>query len=554
MDYQKVYEEWCVSATEVKVKEALEKMKTDEIRKQFAFSSNVAFGTAGMRAVMDAGTNCLNVYTIARATYGVCAYLKQTGGKLAVISYDSRNNSKIFANIAAVVFANNGISVKITQELQPTPVLSYCVRYFKADAGVMITASHNSKEYNGYKVYGADGAQIDVQTAEKITRIIDDTDPFSVDIKGLEHHFDTGTVSYIPSSVITDDYLGEVAKNVVGKIEKLKVVYTPLNGTGHLLVPEILTRCGLKSLSVVPEQSYPNGNFTTCSSPNPEKPAALKLGMRLLQQNQADILIATDPDCDRVGVAVMHNGKAVQLSGNEIGILLTEYLLSVRKANKTLPKNPIVVKTIVTSKLIDNILSSYKGESVSLLTGFKYIGDYVTMLTKKGEQNRFVLGFEESCGYLVGDYARDKDAVVASALICCMASYYKNRHRSLIDQLQVIYLKYGNCQNTQMIFRYEGLDGEIKRKQYMNKLHSVTIKRIAQLDVLSVIDLTCENSLGLPYADVIIYNLENDCQVIVRPSGTEPLIKFYMSCSYDDKNAHVLFESIEHCFNEFFTE
>lgn len=552
MEYRETYEKWCNSATDLQVKKALEEMSQDDERMKFAFSSNLSFGTAGLRAVMDAGTNCLNVYTVARATQGVCDYFVAHGGKTAVICYDSRYNSKRFAEITATVCAHAGLKVMLMHELQPTPVLSFCVRHYRADIGVMITASHNSKEYNGYKVYGSNGVQIDVDTAEKITEHINKTDAFKVSLNGFERFLDTGVITYVPASVIEEDYLNEVYKCATGKVDKLQVVYTPLNGAGHALVPQILKKVGLDAVIPVSVQSYPNGDFTTCAYPNPEKAQTLKMGMNKLTKEKADILLATDPDCDRVGVAVLHNGKAVQLSGNEVGILLTEYLLSVRKAKKTLPKNPIVIKTIVSSRLIDNIVAAYKGTAVSLLTGFKYIGEYVCELETKHEEDRFILGFEESCGYLVGSYAHDKDAVVASMLICCMASYYKKRGKTLIDQLDTIYDKYGQCKSKQVVYRFEGLDGDAKRKDCMDKLRNTAISKIAGLKVESYIDLAAKNSMNLPYADVLIYNLSSDSQVIVRPSGTEPLIKLYLSTSLDDKNAIVLFNAISQCFESLF--
>ncbi len=546
MNYQENYNLWLSKCKDKKILGELNSMSNDDIRQQMCFSSELKFGTAGLRGFMDAGTNCLNALTVALTSFGLAKYLTENNKKSIAVSFDSRNNSALFANISATIFAKNGLTVYLTSKLQPTPFLSYMVRYYHADAGVMITASHNPKEYNGYKVYGQDGYQITDEQADIVTNYIEKERPnmFDIDYSGFEDCVKDCKITYVEGSVVRS-YLDEVYSQHLNKIENIKVVFSPLNGTGYRLVPEILEKDGLNSLVKVVEQSFPNGNFTTCPSPNPEKEETLGLGVKYLMSNKADILIATDPDCDRVGVVVNHKDKYIRLSGQETGILLTDYVLSCKKRNGSLPKNPIVIKTIVTTELINKIVADYGGQTVNLLTGFKYIGEYITDLEKQGKVQQFVLGFEESCGYLVGSHVRDKDGVVASMLIAEMCSYYKKLHISLIDRLNAIYAKYGKYGHKQISYRFDGVSGTAKMIEIMQKLRKSPLNNFGGIKIIETLDLLSKEAMpSLPRSNVIIYNLDHDSQVIIRPSGTEPLIKLYVSVCADDGESAYLFDLI----------
>ncbi|MEG1881859.1 MAG: phospho-sugar mutase [Clostridia bacterium] len=543
------FELWREKATDQTVISNLQQMTQDEERKSFAFCKQIEFGTAGLRGLMDAGTNCMNVYTVAQTTQALAIRLLSGLESEVVVSYDSRHNSLLFAQITATVLANNGLKVYLTEEIQPTPFLSFAVKHFSADAGVMITASHNSKEYNGYKVYGANGAQIGQQTADEIFEIIKTVDCFNVNTQGFLNHLNKGNIQYINKNVV-GEYLNNVYSQSINTIDRLRVVYSPLNGCGHILVPKVLKNRGLTDLYLVSTQKYPSGDFTTCSTPNPEKKEALAYGIESLESNGYDILIATDPDCDRVGVAIAHKGSTVRLTGNEVGILLTDYLLSSKKANKTLSPNPIIIKTIVTTDLVEDIVKDYNGMCVDLLTGFKYIGEYVDGLTRQGQQSRFVLGFEESCGYLTGNYAGDKDAVLASMLIAEMASFHLKRGQTLVDRLEYIYSKYGYYSQTQFSLVYEGTKGIKLRQEAIDKLRATELTNLGGQTVLSITDLLNKNDTNLPKADVLIYKLSNDIKVIIRPSGTEPLVKFYLFAKCANNISQALFSKLEFCLKE----
>jgi phosphoglucomutase len=511
----------------------------DEINDRFY--RDLEFGTGGLRGVIGAGTNRMNIYSINRATQWLADYVKSKfnangnasggenglGGGSVAIAFDSRIKSDIFAKSAAGVLAANGIKVYIYKNLMPTPMLSYAVRACGCDAGIMVTASHNPAKYNGYKVYGADGCQITLEVAEIVIDKINSLDYFDgAKTSDFDEGIESGIIEYISDDVI-ENFYGEVLKqsfssdeDTKSAISSLKVVYTPLNGTGNVPVRTILSRIGVKDITVVPEQENPDGNFSTCPFPNPEITAALDLGLKLSNKIGADILLATDPDCDRVGIAV--GGEL--FSGNEVGALLFEYICKKRTESGSMPKNPVVVKTIVTTDLIFKIAEKYGVEVFETLTGFKFIGEQIGFLEEKGEENRYVFGFEESYGYLAGTYARDKDAVVASMLIIEMAAYYKAIGSSLLQERKRLYAEYGNFIHETDSFQFEGESGMHKMQYIMGSLRGTALTEIAGFKVLNYIDYMGETPL--PKSDVLSYKLENG-SVIVRPSGTEPKIKVY---------------------------
>ncbi|MBQ8882043.1 MAG: phospho-sugar mutase, partial [Clostridia bacterium] len=437
-DYKAKYNLWLEKVTDSEVKTQLQKMSGDESAIKESFYRYLGFGTAGLRGELGAGTNCLNIYTIRKATQGVAECMKVHGHKTASVSCDSRINSYLFARVTAEVFASNGIKTYLTRELMPTPFLSFITRETGSQIGVMITASHNPARYNGYKVYGSDGCQLTDAYANEMTEYIEKVDEFSVVTKTVEEYEKEGLIEYISDDFI-ESYLTTVQKQASGTAEGIKVTYTPLNGAGYKLVPEILRRMKVERIDEVKEQAMPDGNFPTCTYPNPEKAEALALGLENVKANGSDILIATDPDCDRVGIAVPVNGGYRLMTGNEVGVLLTDYLLKIKKENGTLPARPVIVKTIVTSELVRKVSEPYGAELFDVLTGFKYIGDVIAKLEAKGEESRYILGFEESYGYLSGTYVRDKDAVNASMLIAEMTAYYKKQGKSLVDRLNEIY-------------------------------------------------------------------------------------------------------------------
>ena len=526
MDFMKLYNEWLESATED--------------------------GTAGLRGVIGAGTNRMNIYVVRQATQGLANYIIQKYGKGSVaISHDSRIKADLFMLEAARVLAGNGIKVYITSELQPTPVLSYLVRYFKCQAGIMVTASHNPAKYNGYKAYGEDGCQMTDVAAGIVYDEICKLDMFKdVKIADLDEAVKSGLIEYVSDDVY-DSYLEKVMEQQInpGVCEGagLKVVYTPLNGTGNKLVRKVLKKIGVEEITVVPEQELPDGNFTTCPYPNPEIKEALQKGIELCEKVQPDLLLATDPDADRVGIAVKdYDGSYRLISGNEDGIMLTDYILSSRKANGTLPEKPVLVKTIVTTKLINKLCEKYGCELKNVLTGFKYIGEVILNLEKKGEEDRYVFGFEESYGYLAGTYVRDKDAVVASMLVCEMAAFYKKHGKSLAQVIDSLYEEYGYYLNHTSAFEFDGAAGMEKMNNIMAEIRENIPTEIDGKKVVKVSDYLLKyeldtvtgekTAIDLPTSNVISFGLEGDNGVIIRPSGTEPKIKAYITAVGKDFN------------------
>ncbi len=552
MDFRKQAELWLEKATDDKdIIDELKSIMDDEELLKEHFYCNLSFGTAGLRGVIGAGTNRMNIYTVRKATQGLADYINKNFDKKSVaIAHDSRIKARLFSEEAARVLAANGIKVYITNELQPTPVLSYLVREFGCSAGIMITASHNPAKYNGYKCYGSDGCQLTDEGAQKVYNEIEKLDIFS-DIKICDYDkaIADGTIEIV-SDELYDRYTSRVLERQVnpGVCEgsDLKVVYTPLNGAGNKLVRRVLKTIGINNITVVKEQEMPDGNFPTCSYPNPEFKEALSLGLELCKAEQAELLLATDPDSDRVGVAVKYGDDYQILTGNEIGVLLLEYILSSRKRNGTLPKNPVAVKTIVSTSLTDKVAKEYGCELRNVLTGFKYIGEQIGLLEKDGEEDRFVFGYEESYGYLAGTYVRDKDAVVASMLVCELAAYYKSQGKSLADVIDGIYKKYGYCINTNISKEFEGISGLQTMQNLMSGLREEAPSQIAGYDVIKISDYlkseeinvaTGEKAvINLPKSNVLVFDLAEGNKVIIRPSGTEPKVKFYITADASSKD------------------
>ena len=553
MDIKQTYNEWLENAVEDKDLTAeLENIKNNEDEIYDRFYTALKFGTAGLRGIIGAGTNRMNIYVVRQATQGLANYvLKKYGNGSVAISHDSRIKADLFMNEAARVLAANGIKVYITSELQPTPVLSYLVRYFKCQAGIMVTASHNPAAYNGYKAYGEDGCQMTDVAANTVYDEISKLDMFKdVKIADFDEAVKSGMIEYVDESVY-DTYLEKVMEQQVNpgvcKGADLKVVYTPLNGTGNKLVRKVLGKIGVNDVVVVPEQELPDGNFTTCPYPNPEIKEALARGLELCEKEQPDLLLATDPDADRVGIAVKdYDGSYRLISGNEDGVMLTNYILSCKKASGKLPEKPVVVKTIVTTKLINKLCEKYGCELKNVLTGFKYIGEVILNLEKKHEENRYLFGFEESYGYLSGTYVRDKDAVVASMLVCEMAAYYKKQGKSLAEVIDGLYEEFGYYLNQTYSFEFGGAAGMQKMSDIMTAVRDNTPKSIAGYDVVKVSDYLLRKEtdvatgsvtdIDLPKSNVIALHLADDNAVIIRPSGTEPKIKLYITSVGKDKD------------------
>ena len=552
MEITKLYESWCKNAVEDQDLIAeLESIRGNEKEIYERFYTALKFGTAGLRGVIGAGTNRMNIYVVRQATQGLANYVINKYGKGAVaISHDSRIKADLFMIEAAKVLAANGIKTYITTELQPTPVLSYLVRYFKCQAGIMVTASHNPAKYNGYKAYGEDGCQMTDNAAQAVYDEITKLDIFS-DVKTMDFDeaIEKGLIKYVDDSVY-DSYLDCVLEQQVNPgicaDADISVVYTPLNGAGNKLVRKVLSKIGVKEINVVKEQEMPDGNFTTCPYPNPEIKEALQKGLELCEEKQPDLLLATDPDSDRVGIAVKdYDGSYRLITGNEDGVMLTNYILSCKKANGTLPEMPVVVKTIVSTKLINKLCEKYDCELKNVLTGFKYIGEVILNLEKKGEENRYLFGFEESYGYLSGTYVRDKDAVVASMLVCEMAAYYKKQGKSLAEVIDGLYEEFGYYLNQTFAFEFEGAEGMQKMADLMSSTRENLPASVGKYKVVKVSDYQLKKEtdlvtgeveqLTLPTSNVIALHLEGDNGVIIRPSGTEPKIKLYITAVGTDK-------------------
>ena len=531
MDYKAEYKRW-VDHTAGDVLDELKGM--DEATIEDAFYRDLAFGTGGLRGTIGAGTNRMNVYVVAKASQGLANYLR-TGANV-VIGYDSRIKSDLFAKVAAGVFAANGVKVHIWPELLPVPTVSYAVRYLRASAGVMITASHNPSKYNGYKVYGPDGCQITTEAAKAILDQIDVLDIFAdVRTSDFEDGLKSGMIDYIDSSVL-DAFIAEVkGQSVVFGDEvnrNVAIVYSPLNGTGLKPVTRALSESGFTNITVVEEQRNPDGNFPSCPYPYPEIREAMEMGLQYCEKSGADLLLATDPDCDRCGIAVKSGDGYQLLTGNEVGLLLLDYICSQRQKHGKMPEHPVFIKTIVTMDLAEKIADHYGVETVNVLTGFKFIGEVIGRLEAEGREKDYICGFEESYGYLTGSYVRDKDAVNAAFMICEMFAYYKTRGVSLLDKLNELYATYGYCLNTLHSYEFDGSAGMQKMAEIMNDFHK-GLETIAGQKVEKTEDYSVGLN-GLPKSDVLKYFTESG-SVVVRPSGTEPKLKTYISVTAEDK-------------------
>ncbi len=517
----------------------------DEAKIEDAFYRNLAFGTGGLRGTIGAGTNRINVYTVAKASQGLADYLLANFKEPSVaIGYDSRIKSDLFARTAASVFAANGIKVNLWETLNPVPTVSFATRYLGTSAGVMITASHNPSKYNGYKVYGPDGCQITTEAAEAITAEIEKLDIFAdVKIADFEAAKANGMISFIGEAVLAA-FLAEIKKQSVLFGDEVKkdvaIVYSPLNGAGYLPVTRVLSEMGYTNVTLVEEQRLPDGNFPTCPYPNPEIKEAMALGMEYAKKTGADLLLATDPDCDRVGIAVKNrDGEYVLLSGNETGLLLLDYICSQRQKHGKMPEDPVMVKTIVTMDMCERIADHYGVKTVNVLTGFKFIGEQIGLLEKAGKADSYIFGFEESYGYLSGSYVRDKDAVNGAYLICEMFSYYATRGIGILDKLNELFATYGYCLNTLHSYEFEGSAGFRKMQGIMEAFHNdvgtgKAVEGFAGKRIHTVLDYS-KGLDGLPKSDVLKYLMEDNCSVVIRPSGTEPKLKAYISVSAPTK-------------------
>ena len=505
----------------------------DQIKERFAVA--LKFGTAGLRGVLGAGTNRMNIYVVRQATQGLANWVKTQGGnQLVAISYDSRINSDVFAKEAAKVLAANGIKVRIYDALMPVPALSFATRYYGANAGIMITASHNPAKYNGYKAYGPDGCQMTDDAAAVVYAEIQKTNVLAgAKLVSFEEGLASGMIQYVEDACKEALYDAIKARSVrpgLCKTAGLKLVYSPLNGSGLVPVTRVLHDIGITDITIVPEQQYPDGNFPTCPYPNPEIFEALRLGLELAKKSGADLMLATDPDADRVGIAIKcPDGSYELVSGNEVGVLLLDYICQGRIENGTMPKNPVAVKSIVSTPLADAVAKSYGVEMRNVLTGFKWIGDQIARLEKAGEVDRFIFGFEESYGYLAGPYVRDKDAIIGSMLICEMAAYYRSIGSSIKERLEAIYAKFGRYLNKVDSFEFPGLSGMDKMAAIMDSLRKDPPAEIGGYKVTKLTDYEKSEETGLPAANVLIYALDGGATVVVRPSGTEPKIKTYFT-------------------------
>ena len=531
---KELYDRWLAQPElDTAVAEELHGIAGDDAAITDRFYRDLEFGTGGLRGVLGAGTNRMNLYTVRKATQGLADYLNATDlPKKIAIAHDSRNNGELFTREAARVLAANGITACVYPRLEPTPALSWAVRYLGCGAGVCITASHNPAKYNGYKAYGPDGCQMTDEAADIVYAEIQKTDiltgaktmPFA---EGLEK----GIIEYVGDDCINALYEAIEARSIrpgICKTAGLKLVYSPLNGSGLVPVTHVLHDIGITDITVVPEQEKPDGNFPTCPYPNPEIFEALRLGLELAEKSGADLMLATDPDADRVGIAVKcKDGSYELLSGNEVGVLLLDYICAGRIEQGTMPKDPVMCKSIVSTPLADKVAEHYGVECRNVLTGFKWIGDQIAQLEAADEVDRFIFGFEESYGYLAGPYVRDKDAIIGSMLICEMAAYYRSIGSSLKQRMEEIYAQYGRYLNKVDSFEFPGLSGMDKMSALMQGLRDKPLTEIAGHAIVKVTDYQKPEETGLPAANVLIYKLDNGETVVVRPSGTEPKIKIY---------------------------
>ncbi len=550
VDIEKVYNMWCENATEDSdLVCELDMIRNSQSEIEDRFYKDIEFGTGGLRGEIGVGTNRINIYTIRKVSQGLSNYLNKNYKNPSIaIAYDSRIKSEIFAKNSAGVFAANNVKVFIFKELMPTPMLSFAVRKLGCSAGVVITASHNPARYNGYKVYGDDGCQITLAMADKVFSEIKQVDIFKeINYDSFETGIQNNNITYISEDVVRA-YLNVVSQqsinNFIAKKEDLKIVYTPLNGAGLFCVTNVLKLNGFDDVNVVKEQEKPDGNFPTCPYPNPEVKDALKLGLELSKQIDADLLLATDPDCDRIGIAVKHNGEMELLSGNQVGVLLFDYICEGRVRNGTMPEKPVAIKTIVTTDMAKLVAKNFDVELIDVLTGFKFIGEQIGCLEQRKEQHRYIFGFEESYGYLSGGYVRDKDGVNAALLIAEMTAYYKNKGKTLVDVFESLSNKYGYYENVLESIEFAGSSGFAKMQDIMNQFKNNPPKYIDDTKVKEVYDYSSSvktdcfgnrAEINLPKSNVVKFVLENNVSLIIRPSGTEPKLKIYYMANGDSK-------------------
>ena len=534
--FQDEYSRWCqAELVDFDLKRELTEIAGDEDAIRERFAASLSFGTAGLRGTLGVGTNRMNIWVVRQATQGIADWVKTKGGSQTVaISYDSRLKGWNFARDAASVLAANGIQVRLYDELMPVPALSFATRYYNCNAGIMITASHNPAKYNGYKAYGADGCQVTDEDAASVYAAIQKTDVLGgAKFMSFAEGVEKGLIRFVEDACKEAFYAAVESRQVrpgICKTAGLKLVYSPLNGTGLVPVTRVLKDIGIEDVTIVKEQEYPNGYFTTCPYPNPEIFEALEKGLALAKETGADLMLATDPDADRVGIAMRTpSGEYELVSGNEMGVLLLDYIAAGRIEAGTMPERPVAVKSVVSTRLADRIAEHYGVELRSVLTGFKWIGDQIHRLETENEAERFIFGFEESYGYLAGSYVRDKDAVVASMLICEMAAYYRSIGSSIKARLEEIYASYGHYLNAVDSFEFPGLSGMEKMGDIMEALRKNPPKELAGYAVTTVTDFENSESTGLPRANILVFALENGESVIVRPSGTEPKIKTYFT-------------------------
>ena len=534
--FQDEYSRWCqAELVDFDLKRELTEIAGDEDAIRERFAASLSFGTAGLRGTLGVGTNRMNIWVVRQATQGIADWVKTKGGSQTVaISYDSRLKGWNFARDAASVLAANGIQVRLYDELMPVPALSFATRYYNCNAGIMITASHNPAKYNGYKAYGADGCQVTDEDAAIVYAAIQKTDVLGgAKFMSFAEGVEKGLIRFVGDDCKEAFYAAVESRQVrpgICKTAGLKLVYSPLNGTGLVPVTRVLKDIGIEDVTIVKEQEYPNGYFTTCPYPNPEIFEALEKGLALAKETGADLMLATDPDADRVGIAMRTpSGEYELVSGNEMGVLLLDYIAAGRIEAGTMPERPVAVKSVVSTQLADRIAEHYGVELRSVLTGFKWIGDQIHRLETENEAERFIFGFEESYGYLAGSYVRDKDAVVASMLICEMAAYYRSIGSSIKARLEEIYASYGHYLNAVDSFEFPGLSGMEKMGDIMEALRKNPPKELAGYAVTTVTDFENSESTGLPRANILVFALENGESVIVRPSGTEPKIKTYFT-------------------------
>ena len=532
MQYQQVYDLWCARAVEdPDLRAELAAVQGDEAAVADRFYRDLAFGTGGLRGVIGAGSNRMNIYTIRRATQGLADYINAEGlPKKVAVAHDSRIKGDLFSREAARVLAANGITACLYPRLEPTPALSWAVRYLGCGAGICVTASHNPAQYNGYKVYGADGCQITLEAAAKVLAAIGQHDYFdSPKLADYDEAVAAGSIRAIPDACLSDFVDAVLALRPGNDVSKLKLVYTPLNGSGLEPVKLLLERMGVTQLTVVPEQAQPDGNFPTCPYPNPEIRQAMEAGLKLCDAVRPDLMIGTDPDCDRMGAAVPDGQGGYRLiTGNEMGVLLLDYICRTRTANGTMPEAPVAVTTIVSTDMADPIAQKYGVELRRTLTGFKFIGEQIGLLEAEGHAERYIFGFEESYGYLSGGHVRDKDGVNAVMLACEAAAWYAARGMSLLDAVNALYKEYGFYRSALKSYTFEGESGMRTMQGIMARLRADEPFVIAGYGVDKVTDYQ-RSGTGLPKADVLEYRLENGAKLMVRPSGTEPKIKVYLS-------------------------